>query len=227
MTVTPEQQRYARLTGVMIVVHGLIEIGADYPTIIARGGETFAQTAQYATEHALLWRGALMALAVAWVTVVIVGFTFYVTLAPAGKRLAQLGLLLRVGGAAIGASSLMFRSAKARLQLSPPDTFTPEQIVSLSGLTQSGSNAGIYMSWIFMGLSSLCFFTLFFRAGYMPRLLAGFAIFTSLLLASVAMISMVLPQYAGTLKGLLVLSLVSEIAVATWLLTKGLRTSAA
>ena len=63
MQVTAEQRRYARIAGIMFLAHFIIEALGDYPTIVARSGETFAQTARYVVKHEALWRAALLCVA--------------------------------------------------------------------------------------------------------------------------------------------------------------------
>jgi hypothetical protein len=221
--VSHEQRRYARLAGVLFLAHFIVEMAGDYPTILARGGESFAQTARYVVENAVLWRTALLCVALAWIMVAVLAFALYVVLEPVDKRLAQLALLLRLGGSFVGASSMMFRVAKARVSsASLSTTFTTEQLERLAAVTQQGANAGVYVAWIFIGLGGTLFFSLFLRSGYLPRALAGLGIVASMLLVVVPMGSFVYPQYAGTLKALLLLSLLSDIATALWLVIKGL-----
>lgn len=227
MDVTAEQRSYARLAGVMMLAHFIAEVLGDYPTIIARGGETFAQTSRYVIENGLLWRTALLSIGIAWIMVAVLGFALFVVLEPVHKRLAQLALLLRLGGSFVGASSLMFRVAKGRIQSSSASaTFTMEQLGGLAAVTQQGANAGIHIAWMFIGLSYTLFFLLFLRSRYLPRALAGFGVFASMSLIVVPMGSFLYPQYLGTLKALLLTSLLAEIATALWLLIKGLRSVA-
>lgn len=223
MDVTSEQRRYARLAGVLILAHFVAEALGDFPTIIARGGETFAQTSRFVVENGLLWRSALLSVGIAWILVALLGFTLYVVLEPVHRRLAQLALLLRLGGSFVGAASLMFRVAKARLQADlDAATFTTEQLGRLAAVTQQGANAGVHLAWMCTGLSSALFFLLFLRARYLPRALAAFGVFTSLLLVAVAVAISLYPQYLNTLKALLVTALIAELATAAWLLIKGL-----
>jgi hypothetical protein len=224
---TAEQRRYARLAGVTILAHFILESLGDYPTILARGGETFAQTSRYVVENTTLWRAALLSVGIGWITVAVLGFALYVVLEPVNRRLAQLALLLRLGGSFVGAASLMFRVAKERVQLAAAsETFTTEQLRGLAGVTQQGANAGVHTAWMFIGLSWALFYALFLRSRYIPRALAGFGIFASMLLVVVPMAAWVFPQYIGTLKLLLVTSLLAELATALWLLTRGLRPAA-
>jgi Domain of unknown function (DUF4386) len=227
MEVTAEQRTYARIAGIMLLAHLIIEALGDYPTIVARSGETFAQTARYVVEHEALWRAALLCVGLAWISIAVPAFALYVVLEPVHKRLAQFALILRLGGSFVGAASLMFRVAKAQMySASATAMFTAEQLGRLAAVTQQGANAGVYTAWIFMGLGETIFFALFLRSRYLPRALAGFGVFASIVLVAVPLGSFVYPQYRATLKALLLTSLLAEIATALWLLIKGLQSEA-
>jgi len=227
MKVTAEQRKYARIAGIMILAHFIIEELGDYPTIIARMGETFAQTAHYVVEHDALWRAALLCVGLAWISIAVAAFTLYVVLEPVDKRTAQLGLILRLGGSFVGAPSLMFRVVKTQLySASAAAMFTTEQLTRFASITQQAANAGIYTAWIFMGLGELIFFALFWRSRYLPRALAGFGVFGSIVLVAVPMASLAFPQYQPMLKPVLLTSLLAELATAVWLLTKGIQSDA-
>lgn len=224
MEVTAEQRTYARIAGILILAHFIIEELGDYPTILARRGETFAQTASYVAAHEALWRAALLCVGLAWISVAVVAFALYVVLEPVHKRIAQLALILRLGGSFVGAASLMFRVAKAQLySASVAAMFTTEQLGKLAAVTQQTANAGIYTAWIFMGLGEGIFFALFLRSRYLPRALAGFGVFGCIVLVAVPIASLAYPQYQGTIKPLLLTSLLAELATALWLLIKGLK----
>jgi hypothetical protein len=218
---TNEQRRYARLAGVLFLVKLVMEMGGDVPTIILRGGQTFAQTAQYVVANEQLWRTALLSVGIGWIIAAVLSFALYVVLEPVDKRLAQLALLLRVGASFVGGASLMFRVALARVQTATTSTlFTTEQLGQLGSVLQRGSNAGVYMAWMFMGAGSVLFYMLFLRSRYLPRGLAIYGIFTSALLMAVAAASWALPQYQGILKPLLLSALIADIATAIWLVTR-------
>jgi hypothetical protein len=224
MQVTAEQRAYARVAGILFLAHFIIEMLGDYPTIIARTGETFAETAPYVAEHEALWRAALLCVGLSWISIAVLAFTLYVVLEPVHRRLAQLALILRLGGSFVGAASLMFRVVKAQVHLeSASSMFTIEQLGRLAAMTQRGANAGVYTAWIFMGLGSTIFFALFLRSRYLPRTLAGFGVFGSVVLIAVPMASFVYPHYQAALKLLLLTSLLSELVTAPWLLIKGLQ----
>jgi hypothetical protein len=136
MEVTAEQRTYARIAGILFLGHFIIEALGDYPTILARRGETFAQTARYAGEHEAVWRAALLCVGLAWISIAVLAFALYVVLEPVHKRLAQLALILRLGGSFVGAGSLMFRVAKAQLYpASAAAMFTTGQLGRLAAMT--------------------------------------------------------------------------------------------
>jgi hypothetical protein len=112
---TPEQQTYARLAGICFLANYVLQGLGDWVTILARRGETFAETARYAAENYLLWRVCLLEVGLAWIVIGVLAFALYAVLEPVNKRLAQLALFMRLGASFVGAASLMFRVAQARL----------------------------------------------------------------------------------------------------------------
>ncbi|PYQ10709.1 MAG: hypothetical protein DMH00_10295 [Acidobacteria bacterium] len=224
MSITPEQRTYARLAGILFLAKLVLEGGGDGVTILAHGGECFAETARFAAENALLWRFALLNVGLAWIVVGIQAHALYVVLEPVNKRLAQLALVLRLGACFVGAASLMFRVAQARLYTASETEglFTTEQLRTLVAVSQRAAGAGVTTAWMFLGTGSTLFFLMFLRSRYLPRALAGFGIFTSALLVAMAVVVFVFPQRTNELKLFGVPSLLTEVATALWLLLKGL-----
>jgi hypothetical protein len=226
MNLTQEQRVYARFAGILLLAKIVVELLGDVPTIIARGGETFAQSATYILANTTFWRAALLGVGIAWILTGIVGFALYVVLEPVHRRLAQLSLSLRLGASFVGGASLMFRVANARVHIATATgQFTTEQLGTLDAVTQTGANAGVYIAWILMGLGSLLAFVLFLRSRYMPRWLSLWGAFAAVLLIVLTAASFVFPRYAGTFKPILIVSLLADITFALWLVIKGLHLS--
>jgi len=225
MTITPEQRTYARLAGVMILAHVVLELGGDSVTIIARGGESFAEKARFAAENVVLWRFCLLSVGASWISIGILAFALYAVLEPVNKRLAQLALVLRLGACFVGAASLMFRVAQARLYQASETAglFTTEQLRTLVAVTQRGAGAGVTTAWMFLGAGWMLVFLLFLRSRYLPRVLAGFGIVASALLVAMAVAVFVFPERTNELKLFGVPALLTEVVTAFWLLTKGLQ----
>jgi hypothetical protein len=147
----------------------------------------------------------------------------FAVLEPVNKRLAQLALFLRLGASFVGAASVMFRVAQARLfQASATEgSFTADQLHTLVAVSQRASTAGVTIAWMFLGTGSALFFVLFLRSRYLPRALAGFGIVAYALLAAVAVAMFVFPEGASQLKLFGVPTFLVEVATALWLLRKG------
>lgn len=112
--ITAGQRRYGRLAATMVLLNFLLQGLGDFVTIIARGGQPFADTARVAAGSPVLWRVSLLEVGAAWIAIGIFAFGLYAVLALVDRRLAQLALVLRLGASFVGASSLMFRVAQLR-----------------------------------------------------------------------------------------------------------------
>jgi len=227
MTFTPEQRTYARLAGILFLANYVLQGLGDSVTILARGGESFAETARFAAENAVLWRCALLSVGAAWIAIGVLAFALYAVLEPVDRRLAQLALVLRLGASFVGAASLMFRVAQARLySASAAEVFTIEQLRTLEAVTQRGASAGVTTAWMFLSAGSLLFFGLFLRSRYLPRVLAWFGIGASALFVATSAAMFVFPQRSNEMKVLGVPFFLVEVTTAIWLLFKGLQSRA-
>lgn len=225
MDPTPEQRTYARLAAICILANFVLQMAGDWVTIIARGGETFAEKARYATEHDLLWRVCLLEVSLAWIAIGILAFALYAVLEPVNKRLAQLALCLRLGASFVGAASMAFRVAGAWLYKASATEglFTTEQLRTLVSVMTRGAGEGIEVAWMFQGAGSTLFFLLFLRSRYLPRALAGLGMLGAAVVIPMSAVMFIFPQYIGPLKLVGVPGFLAEVATGIWLLVKGLR----
>jgi len=81
--------------------------------------------------------------------------------------------------------------------------------------------AGFMVSAIFLGLGSAAFSFLLFKSRYVPRVLAGFGVFSSLLAATCALVTIVFPGFATIAAAGLLPLLIYETVLGLWLLLKG------
>lgn len=224
MTITPEQRNYARLAGIMFLANYVLQGLGDYPTIIARGGETFAETVRWAAASQQLYRIALLEVALSWMTIGILAFALYVVLEPVNRRLAQLALVLRLGGCFVGASSVMFRMMEARLYRASATEglFTTDQLRTLVATSVRSAGVGVEIAWMFMAAGTLLFFVLFRRSLYIPRGLAGLGVVGSVLVFAMAATMFVFPERITELKLVGLPMFFVEVATALWLLVRSL-----
>ena len=222
--VTKEQRRWAVVAGIMVLLKHVVEGLGDFPTIIARRGETFAERVRWAAESQQIYRVALLEVALSWIAFGVLAFALYVVLAPVNKRLAQLALVLRLGASFVGASSVMLRMMEARLYeaAATEGLFTAEQARTLVLVSRRSAGVGVQIAWMFQALGGLLFFVLLWRSRYMPRAIAGLAVFGAALLFVASAVMIVFPQNINELKLLGLPGLLAEVAAALWWLIKGL-----
>lgn len=221
--VTREQRTWARLAGIMFLANYVLQGLGDYPTILARRGETFAERAGWAAESQQLYRIALLEVAASWIAIGILAFALYVVLVPVNRRLAQLALVLRLGASFVGASSIMLRTAEARLYAAwaTEGLFTADQLQTLVLVARRSAGVGIQTAWMFQGLGSVLFFLLFWRSRYLPRAVAGLGIVGSGVVVFMAATMCVFPERINELKLVGLPGMLAEVVTAVWLLTRG------
>lgn len=221
--ITAEQRRYAKLAGAFYLLnYGLNFLGEGLAAGI-RGSGSFLEVAHNVAASEVLYRVALSSTALAWITVVPLAYALWVVLEPVNRRLALLALLMRLGEAFVGAASVMFSMASARIYESiGMSQFSDEHLRVLVAASQRAMAAGFEIAMLFVSIGSILFFELFRRSGYLPQAFARFAVLASSLLFVVTLAMFVFPRYSSMLQVGWAPMFIAEIVTATWLLVKGL-----
>jgi Domain of unknown function (DUF4386) len=95
------------------------------------------------------------------------------------------------------------------------------QLHSLAQLALSVQGEGVNMGFILLGLGSAVFAFLLLKSQFVPWLLAGWGVFSSLLLAAYALAIIVFPK-AGALQVVPMLPMgIYEVTLGFWLLVRG------
>jgi hypothetical protein len=223
----PERSQfyYARLAGFMYLFNYLTSVfGAMAPGWISGSGD-FAQKAERVVASELIYRTALVSMAIGWILIVFLAFSLYVTLRPVNKRLAQLALFLEIGQASIGAVTVMFSFATLWLYTSAPATatFQPEQLQRLVTVTQNTAGTGFQISMMFLSVGSTIFFYLFYKSGFFPRRFAAFSAFASVVLFLVSAGFLLFPEYESRLLIGWAPMGIAEVGTAFLLMIRGIR----
>jgi hypothetical protein len=162
------------------------------------------------------------------VGLVILGLALYIILKPVSKNLSLLALLLKLVEATI-ASCIVLISFIA-LQLSNVkeyiSIFTAEQLQVPVGLILNVHTAVFSIPMVILGLDMMVFSCLFFKSKYIPRILAGFGVFSFTLIFIHALMFILAPKYATIPINQVIFwapSALFEIIIGIWLLTKGLK----
>ena len=102
------------------------------------------------------------------------------------------------------------------------DVFEAGELHALSRVARTFFGFGQDVGFIFLGFGSAIFAYLFLRSQYIPRILAGWGVFASLLIATYNLLIVVFP---GAVEKLMYVSLapmgIYEISLGFWLLLKG------
>jgi hypothetical protein len=219
------QRRYARLAGFMYLFNYATSVfGALTPTSI-RGSGDFAERARRILASELLYRAALTSMAIGWVLIVILAFSLYVTLKPVNKRLAQLALFLELGQASVGAVTVIFSFVVLGLYTAfqPTGSFQNDQLQALARVVESASGSGFNIAMTFLAAGSTLFFYLFYKSRYIPRPLATWGVFASVLMLLVSLAMILFPDKARTLQYGWGPMGIAEITTALWLMIVGIR----
>jgi hypothetical protein len=219
------QRFYAKLAGFMYLLNYATSVfGSLTPDKIAGTGD-FAEKARRVVASEFLYRTALTSMAIGWVLIVFLAFSLYVTLKPVNKRLAQLALCLELGQASVGAVTVIFSFMLLGLYTAPAGSFQNDQLQALAQIV-SANFSGFNISMMFLAVGSTIFFYLFYQSGYIPKALAAWGVFASVVMMLVSAAMFLFPEKIPTLQlGWGPLG-IAEIGTALWLTIVGIRPAA-
>ena len=193
-------------------------------------GKSPAQSAQWITSHELLFRLGIASDLIAFTIDIALITALYLVLKPVSRGLALFATFVRVVETALF-FSVTLKYFDILAYLSGADytrVLGGEQLSSLARLAISGHNTGYNVGLVLAGLGSTVFCYLWFKSGYIPKWLAGFGVFASIMLASFTFAWVIVPEYAkvitvGIYGGPIFLF---ELTMGIWLLIKPLRSPA-
>lgn len=221
----PAQRTAARVAGVLYLVQMATGVGAFY----ARGQLMVAgdasQTAQNILGAERLFRLSIAGDLVTYVAVITLIWALYILLRPIDRNVVFLAVFFRLVENAILCAATINALVVLRLLsgVTYLETFEPSQLHSLARFALSAQALGMSVGFIFLGLGSAVFAYLFMKSRYIPRALAAWGIFSSLVLAIVTLAIVVFPGL-GTLGLLYMLPMgIYEVGVGLWLLVRGIQ----
>ncbi len=154
----------------------------------------------------------------------------YVVLKPINRNVALLAAFWRLAECSILAvitlndfAALAFLSGADYLR-----AFDTPQLQALARVFISVQTAGYLIGLVFFGLGSTVFSYLWFKSRYIPRVLAAWGIFSSLVVAIVTLAIMVFPSVAAVVVPVYFApSFIFEVTLGLWLLVKGIQAPSA
>ena len=184
------------------------------------------KTAQNIIGAEWLFRLSITGDLVTYTGVIVLIWALYVVVRPVNKNLALLAVFFRLAENAVLCVATVSSLVALRL-LSGADylkTFEVSQLHSLAKLALSAQGLGMYVGFILLGLGSTVFAYLLLKSRYIPRALAAWGIFSSLVLAIVTLAIIVFPSL-GNVMGLAYMAPMGiyEVGLGLWLLVKGIQ----
>jgi hypothetical protein len=222
------QRIYARLAGFLflwLIITGLAGV-LTISHIVGSG--TFAETAKRVVASERLYRMALCSELIETLSTLVLAFALYATLRPVDKLLAQVAMYWRLGESFLGGAGIIFGFVQLRLYTSPQSigAWGADQSQALVDLARHAGVAVYNISAIFFSIGSILFFYLFFRSGYIPRVLSVFGAFASVVVTVICFASLIFPEYAATLQYGWAPMAIAEVTTGFWLMLFAVRTQA-
>jgi len=221
----PLQLKAARLAGLLFLIAmatGLFaEFYVRFPSTLVESGDAL-KTTNNIIAHERLFRIGIANNIVTFAIDVVLIWALYLLLKRVNRSLALLAVFFRLIETTLACFAII--NSYVAMQFindSPTKLFDLNQIQFLSLLHSIYALTFVIVA-VFLGLGSILFNYLFYKSGYIPKILAGWGIFASLLLLTSQFAIIVFPAVENKIipacYGPIALD---EIALGVWLLFKG------
>ncbi len=216
---------YARIAGflyIFIIMIGVLNGIFIDTSLIVPGNDT--ATAGNILANDLLFRAGVASILILYACVVVLSWALYVILRTVNKDLALLALLLRSAEAVLGGATVLVSFIVLALLNGEgySGVFGTEQLHALVRSFLDVRTAGLDIVLVFVGLGGAVFGYLFFKAKYVPRVLAAWGIFTYLSMVMLGLVSILFPDHPVMIETVLYsLGGLFELIFGFWLLVKG------
>jgi len=220
------QHRAARTVGVLYLVTMASAIAASAIRMTLIDPENPSGTLITLGENAGLFRLSIAIDFATFAAIMGLPVAYYILLAPVSRALALLGLSWRLAEAAV-MFTLPFSSLMV-LQLFAPGphltSLAPDMAEALVMLFLRGYDHAFEAAMILLGLGSVVFNGLLFKARMVPRILSGFGVASSVYLVVMTFAILLLPSHADMLRLIVFIpGTLGEISLGLWLALKGVR----
>jgi hypothetical protein len=218
------QIAYARLAGFVYLLLIVLFMGGAFLIAHITGKGDFATTSANILSSMHLYRGALVLQILASILTTLLAYALYVVVRPVDTHLAGLALCWRLGEAFVGTAFAWVSYLEIGLYSTGLDAQQATPLLTLAHLIDG---AAFNITTLTFSFGSTIFFYLFFKSAYIPRAIAGFGVFASVVVAALSVSNLVLPENAASLQIAWLPIFAAEIVTGLWLLFRGVRVQAA
>lgn len=214
--------RVAGLTYIIVILLGVFSVNFIESNLIVQNDN--AATYNKIVENVFLFRISLVSELFMYLLVILLSLSLYVVLKTVDKNLALLALLWRVAEAIIGTATVVISGLIPIALIHKETAFSSEQVQSLLKLFLDIRIYGLDIVLMFVGVGGTVFCYLFYKSNYVPKILAGWGIFTYLSMLLLAFISLLSSGFPETYKMIFyVPGGLFELIFGFWLLIKGVK----
>lgn len=231
MTVTSideSQRKAARVVGFTYLFGQVPAIFAEF-YVLGRliDYNNAAETARNIMAHERLFRLGIASNLIVFAADVVLITALYVVLERVNRNLALLATFFRLIETAIIVAAVALTDFNVLRLLSGADylrVFEADRLQALARLSIGVHGAGYTVGLLFFGIGSTVFSYLWFKSNYIPRALAGWGVFSSLLVAICTFAFIIFPDFAKLVTpGIYAPIFIFEVTMGFWLVVKGLR----
>jgi hypothetical protein len=225
--IEPTQRKAARVVGILYLLQMATGVFGE---IFVRGrlmvGGDATRTAQNIMADERLFRLSVAGDLLTYISVIVLIWAFYILVRPIDRSLALLALFFRLVENAILCISTACSMVVLSL-LSGADylkTFDARQLHTLASLLLAAQGLAMSVAFVLLGIGSAVFAYLLLKSGYVPKAIAAWGIFASLLLAVGTLFIIVFPAIGGV-AGMAYMAPMGlyEVGLGLWLVVKGIR----
>jgi hypothetical protein len=228
-TIDESQRKAARVVGFSylfaLVTANFAEFYVHARLIVP---DNATETARNIMAHERLWRLGIASNLLCFLTDVALIAALYVILKRVNQNLALFATFVRLIETAVFFVVVLTDFDALRL-LSGADylgVFEADRLQALARLSIGAYGTGYTVGLVLFGLGSTVFGYLWFKSNYIPRALAAWGVFSSLLVAACCFAMIIFPDFANiAMPGCFVPIFIFELTMGFWLLLKGLRPS--
>ena len=213
--------RIAGLTYIAIIILGVFRVNFVESSIVVP--ENSEATVNNILTNEFLFRAGIASELLMYLLVILLAFTLYIVLKPINKNLAFVALLYRTGEAIIGVTTIVLSGLIPVMLIKNGSALKPETFYTLVKLFADIRGSGLDIVLIFIGLGGTIFCYLFFKSGYIPKLLALLGIVTYLIMLILSFTSILIPISDAVKLVFYAPGGLFEIFLGFWLLIKSVK----
>jgi hypothetical protein len=214
------QVAYARLAGFVYLLLIVLFMGGTILASHVTGKGDFASTSANILASAHLYRGALVLEVLSSVLTTVLAYALYVVVRPVNKHLAQMALCWRLAEAFVGTAFVWTSYAELGIYTAGLNAIQAKPMLTIAHIIDV---ATFNITTLMFSFGSTIFFCLFFKSAYIPKALAAFGVFASVVVTAVSLSNLILPEYAGSIQFGWLPIFVAETITGFWLLLRGVR----